>query len=160
DTTIQETAHERRRETQPEESPLQAEESGRGPDRWPRSHLGKYGSPESYEKYHRLLAERYARGPVAPPSNRSALPQSETLTVAELILGYYRHGERYYVKNGKMTNQVLIIRLALRVLKTLYGSSLVKDFSPLKLEACQGEFVRQGLARREVNRRVQLIRQA
>ena len=28
-------------------------------------YLGKFGSPESYEKYHRLLAERYARGPSA-----------------------------------------------------------------------------------------------
>src|SRR5271167_2459193 len=47
-----------------------------------RAHsLGKFGSPESYEKYHRLLAERYARGPVPALSNQEAKPQSEVLTV-------------------------------------------------------------------------------
>src|SRR5438046_3195494 len=69
-------------------------------------YLGKFGSPESYEKYHRLLAERYARGPISPPGQQEVKPQSEVLTVAELILGYCRHCERYYVKNGKITNQV------------------------------------------------------
>src|SRR4051794_34711384 len=62
-------------------------------------YLGKFGSPESYEKYHRILAERYARGPIGQPRSQGARPQSEVLTIAELILGYYRHCERYYVKN-------------------------------------------------------------
>ena len=28
-------------------------------------YLGKFNTPESYEKYHRLLAERYSQGPGA-----------------------------------------------------------------------------------------------
>src|SRR5262249_51340127 len=130
-------------------------------------YLGKFGSPESYEKYHRLLAERYARGPVGLPSPQQPRPQSEVLTVAELILGYYRHCERYYVKNGKVTNQVNIIKQALKVLRSLYGTTLVKDFSPLCLKACRAELMRvpshksgQTLCRREINRRVRLIKQA
>ena len=70
-------------------------------------YLGKFGSPESYEKYHRLLAERYARGPGRLlSSSQEARPQSEVLTITELCVGYYRHCEKYYVKNGKTTNQV------------------------------------------------------
>jgi integrase len=123
-------------------------------------YLGKFGSPESYEKYHRLLAERYARGPVGVPTGREATPQSEVLTVTELCVGYYRHAEGYYTKNGKPTNQVNIIKLALKVLRSLYGSSLVKEFAPLALKACRAEFIRQGLSRRECNRRTRLIKQA
>jgi integrase len=130
-------------------------------------YLGKFGSPESYEKYHRLLAERYPRGGITTPTTQELKPQSELLTVAELVLGYYRHAERYYVKNGKPTNQVFIIKQSLKVLRSLYGSTLVKDFSPLCLKACRAEIMRQPshktgqtLCRAEVNRRVRLIKQA
>src|SRR5690349_16713380 len=94
-------------------------------------YLGRYGSAESWEQYHRLLAERHAQGGMSPPTTQEAKPQSEVLTVAELILRYYRHCERYYVKGGKPTNQVKIIRQSLKVLRDLYGSQPVKDFSPL-----------------------------
>ena len=122
-------------------------------------YLGKYGTPESYEKYHRLLAERYAHGPATPLGARK-LGAAEPLTMTEVCVRYYRHCEQYYVKNGEATNQVRMIRLSLKVLRSLYGSTLAKDFGPLALEACQAEFVRQGLSRREVNRRVSLIKQA
>jgi integrase len=130
-------------------------------------YLGRYGSEESKEKYHRLLAERHASGGVSPPPTLQAQPQSEVLTVAELILRYFRHAERYYVKNGQPTTQVVIIRQSLKVLRRLYGSTPVKDFSPLCLKACREELMRQPshksgltLCRREVNRRTRLIVQA
>jgi integrase len=123
-------------------------------------YLGKYNSPESWEKYHRLLAERYSRGPATPAPTDQAKSISEILTIEELCRGYYRYAEKYYVKNGKVTNQVRLIRLSLHVLNKLYAGTLAKDFGPLALEACQGEFVRQGLARRECNRRTALIRGA
>lgn len=63
-------------------------------------YLGKFNSPESYEKYHRLLAERYSRGPVAPPATTSQASASNHLTIDELCLGYYHHAEQYYVKDG------------------------------------------------------------
>jgi hypothetical protein len=110
-------------------------------------YTGKWGSPESKEKYHRLLAERYARGPMATPSARQDAPLADVLNVTELGVRYYRHCERYYVKHGKPTNQVRLIKLSLRVLRSLYGSTLAKDFAPLALKACRAEFVRQGLSR-------------
>ena len=51
-------------------------------------YLGPYNSPESWEKYGRLLAERRSAG-VAPSPARQAEPAD--LTVAELILAYCRH---------------------------------------------------------------------
>jgi integrase len=123
-------------------------------------YLGKFGSPESYEKYHRLLAERYAQGPAAPAPGQGAQAEADNLTVTEMCVRYYRHAEGYYVKNGKTTAQVGLIKSALKVLRSLYGSTLAKDFSPLALKACRAEFIRQGLSRRECNRRTRLIRQA
>jgi integrase len=123
-------------------------------------YLGKFGSPESYEKYHRVLAERYARGPITTQGGPEAGPKRDVLTVTELCVGYYRHCEGYYVKNGKITNQVRLIKLALRTCRSIYGTTLAKDFAPLALKACRAEFIREGLSRRECNRRTRLIKQA
>jgi integrase len=119
-------------------------------------YLGRFGSEESHAEYRRVMAEHWARK-TEPPTHE---PAGGDRTITELAVAYYRHCEDYYVKNGKATNQVRMIRLSLKVLRELYGATLVKDFGPLKLEACQAELIRQGLSRREVNRRVQLIRQA
>ena len=123
-------------------------------------YFGMFGSPESYEKYHRLLPERHAHGPELPLSTLETKAGAENLTISEMVLGYYRHCEQYYVRNGKATNQVRMIRLALKVLDRLYGSTLIREFGPLNLEACQAEFVRQGLSRAECNRRTTSIKHA
>src|SRR5262245_14838662 len=121
-------------------------------------YLGKYGSPESWEKYHRFLAERYGRKDLV--GQQKIQPEAEPLTITELAVRYFRHCEQYYVKNGKVTNQVTMIKLALKVLRHLYGSTSIKDFGPVNLKACRAEFIRLGLSRRECNRRTNLIKQA
>jgi integrase len=122
-------------------------------------YLGRYGTPESEELYHRLLGEWIASGRTRPP--QTADPESEpSLTVDELILAYYGHCTTYYTKAGRPTSQLHRIRHALRVLRRLYGSSPVRDFGPLALEACRAMFIEQGLCRRECNRRTRLITQA
>ena len=63
-------------------------------------------------------------------------------------------------EGGKPTSQVLLIKLSLKVLRRLYAHTLAKDFGPLALGACQAEFIRDGLSRREVNRRTNLIKGA
>jgi len=58
-----------------------------------RAHyLGKYDSPESWERYHRLIADFHS-GRQGKPSS-SAPPASNTgLTVNELILAYARFAD-------------------------------------------------------------------
>jgi integrase len=121
-------------------------------------YLGKYGTAESLEKYHRLLAERHAGGGATPVAKPETLVDG--LRINELALSDFRHCENYYVKNGVATSQVGLVRLSLAVLNRLFGHTLVRDFGPLALETCQAEFVRQGLCRNECNRRTKLIRQA
>jgi site-specific recombinase XerD len=123
-------------------------------------YLGKYGSEESRERYHRLLAERHAGGGSTLAASRDVGEPGDGLRINELALRYFRHCEKYYVKNGVVTSQVRLVRLSLAVLNRLFGHTLVRDFGPLGLEMCQAEFVRQGLCRNECNRRTKLIRQA
>jgi hypothetical protein len=68
--------------------------------------------------------------------------------------------EQYYDKNGESTNQVTMIRPALKVASRLYGHAVVSEFGPIALKACRAEFVRRGLSRHECNRRTNLIKQA
>jgi integrase len=121
-------------------------------------YLGKYGSPESWEKYHRFLAERYGRKDLV--GQQKIQPETDPLTITELAVRYVRYCEQYYVKNGKVTNQVTMIKLALKVQRQLYGTTFIKDFGPVNLKACRAEFIRLGLSRGECNRRTNLIKQA
>ena len=65
-------------------------------------YLGEYDSPESREKYHRLIAEHLAarREPLPP------VPADAPLTVTELVARYWRFVNSYYVKEGRPTKEV------------------------------------------------------
>ncbi|MFO0891083.1 MAG: site-specific integrase [Isosphaeraceae bacterium] len=117
-------------------------------------YLGRYDSPESHAEYRRLIAEYLAHGHVRPNE-----PDPLTPTICELIEPYLDHCERYYVKNGRATSQVAIIKLALRVLREHYGHTPADEFGPLALQAVRNQYVEQGLSRSEVNRRVSLVKQ-
>src|SRR5262245_37860611 len=72
-------------------------------------YLGKHGTEASRTAYDRLVGEWQARGRVPPAA------QADEITVSELILAYWRHAERHYVKDGKPTSQIPLIRRTLRV---------------------------------------------
>jgi hypothetical protein len=75
-----------------------------GRDHYP----GKYGSPESHERYDRLIAEWLLSRQTKQGANRSAasLAPATPPTVNELILAFMQHAERRYVKNGKPTSEI------------------------------------------------------
>src|SRR5262245_11305250 len=83
-------------------------------------YLGPYGSPESHQKYARLIAEWKRNGGLTadPDGQDGSLPK---ITVAELILAYFRHAQTYYLKNGKPTSEQGNLRQALRFARRLYG---------------------------------------
>ncbi len=61
-------------------------------------YLGVYNSAESWENYHRLVAEWLAAKDLPPPV---APVTKEPLTILELLHAYWRFAKRYYVKNQK-----------------------------------------------------------
>jgi integrase len=116
-------------------------------------YLGKYESAESREKYHRLVAEWFAIVHAGRPGTAASEPVGG-LTVNELILAYVRFVDGYYVKDGRATIEPGNIRLVLRIVRRLYGTTHATSFGPLALKAVRDEMVRAGNCRSEINRRV------
>ena len=69
------------------------------------TYLGKYGSPESYERYEEIVSDWMIR-------NQN--PKTHALTLDELALLYLEFANGHYRKNGKLTNEVACIKTALR----------------------------------------------
>jgi integrase len=119
-------------------------------------YLGPYGSPESHEKYVRLIAQWQANG--KEPASTIAPCQNGGATVNDLILRYLGFATTYYVKHGKPTGEVNNIRHAVAKLKELYGRTDAKDFSPEALETVQQAMIGPKLARTTINNRVSRIK--
>lgn len=116
-------------------------------------YLGRYGSPESREKYARIVAE------AAPPrqgATKSAINGGlfPDLSVNDLILAYWRFAQTYYCKDGKPTKELACMREALRPLRQLYGTTRARDFGPRSLKAIRHHLVSQALSRGVVNHRI------
>jgi integrase len=116
-------------------------------------YLGRYNSPESWERYHRLIADFHV-GRHRRPSKTVDPVNGSSFTVNELILAYVNFADAYYVKNGHRTVEPTNIRLVLRLVRKLYGTARVLAFGPLALKSVREEMIRAGNCRTEINRRV------
>ncbi|MFO0822846.1 MAG: tyrosine-type recombinase/integrase [Gemmataceae bacterium] len=142
-------------------------------------YLGTYDSPESWEKYHQLIAEHLAAHRLPPPP----VPADAPITISEVTARYWTYAKSYYVKNGKPTSETHAIKLALRFVRRLYGKTAAREFTPKRLKAVReamivhditretkvtdeatGEitkvkkFVRKGLARKCINKLIGRVR--
>jgi integrase len=114
-------------------------------------YLGTYDSPESWEKYHRLVAEYLAVRRELPPPVAAEAP----LTITELIARYWRFAKGYYVKGGKPTSETHAIKLALQFLRQLYGATPAAEFTPKGLKA-----VREAMVTHDITREVKVVDEA
>lgn len=119
-------------------------------------YLGRYGSEDAQERYRRVVAEWLATGTIKTTCASPSLEGSPSIN--ELILAYYRFAEGYYVKNGKPTSELGLIRDTLRVLREHYGTAPATEFSPLKLKAVREAMIRKDWCRSEINKRIGRIR--
>jgi integrase len=110
-------------------------------------YLGKFDSPESHERYRRIVAEICSLPAAAPRKEISR----DGLSIVEVAAAYWLHATVYYTKDGQPSGQLPHVRVALRVLRDLYGETPAADFGPLKLKAIQQHFIAKGLARRYIN---------
>ncbi len=118
-----------------------------------RYYLGQYGTAESKQRYHQLLAECAASAGHLPV-------KADQITIVELASRFWQHAEMYYRKpNGNVTNTLHNYRSVLRVLKRVYGSTAVVDFGPRMLKTIRQQFLDQGLCRGVINQYVNLVRQ-
>ena len=101
-------------------------------------YLGKYGSAASREAYQRIVAEWSQNGGRLPDSPHTA-------TVTEVVVAYTEFATGYYRKDGKPTNEVRMIKTAIKIARELYGRTPAAEFGPLALKACRENDDRQGL---------------
>ena len=110
-------------------------------------YLGRYGSPESKEKYARIIAERFPTG--VANGKPQPVASASSITVNELILRYWQeYVEKTYVKDGKLSERQYPIRVALRPLKALYGETLAAEFGPRSLRLVREKMIDDGVDRR------------
>jgi len=91
-------------------------------------YLGPFGSPESHEKYARLLTLWHASHG-QPLSSAETASSDGVVTVNAVILRYLEFANAYYVKHGKPTGELDNVRGAVKVLKELYGRTPAASFS-------------------------------
>ena len=126
--------------------------------------LGPYDSDESRFRYGELVKNHAGGIPIDPvaDSKRGRLPRNETddpgPSVGELCLVFLRHAETHYVKNGKQTSEVHILKSVISPLNTLYGMLPAKDFGPLALKAVRVRMIELGWCRDTVNAGMSRIR--
>jgi integrase len=126
-------------------------------------YLGRYNSPESREKYWRIVSELKLTGTVprtAPkPAVAATTPAGETrLAIDELLDAFDRHGELHYRHpDGTPTGEMANFKHALRPLRQLYGSTAAEDFGPLKLKLVRQRMIDSGLSRGVINARIKRI---
>lgn len=113
-----------------------------------RYYLGKYGSPESWQKYHALIAEYMATGGARNPS-----PAAAPLTLAELA-------ERYLAAAGRKyrSNHIAKIKATLGVVLSMFGPMKATEFGPSKLRAVQSHLRAKGYHPATVNQRAMMLR--
>ena len=121
-------------------------------------YLGKYNSPESWEKYQRMIAEWLGS---SQRSARSSAPSHDVgvdLSINEMVLAYWDFAKTYYSKDGRPTKELSCMQEALRPLRQLYGHTSAQDFGPKALKTVRQHMIDQSLARGLINHRVGRIK--
>ena len=112
-----------------------------------RIYLGRYGSPESREKYDREVANWLANG-------RRLRPAGPNPTLLELLTAFWDHAQQRY----RNTHEALNYRPVIKRLRRLYGRSRVRAFSAGDLEAVRARMLADGWSRTYTNRQVKRLR--
>lgn len=120
-------------------------------------YLGKFDSPESHERYRRLLDEwlmKTGRFSAAPAESHT-VQRPNGITVNEVALAYIKHAEEYYQTNP---TEVEKVKLSVRPLRMLQGRTLAASFDSLALEAVRDTMIESGLARTTINERIRVLK--
>jgi integrase len=118
-------------------------------------YLGKFGSPESHQRYAEFIAQ--LPRPEESPIVIEALPGARLL-VGEVTLRYFKHAQRYYVRGGVPTGEHVTIRSSLKPLTKRFGELPAAEFGPKKLKIVREDMINLGWSRRYVNKAVCIIR--
>jgi integrase len=108
-------------------------------------YLGRYGSPESKEKFHRLVAESMVSATFGTKKNH--------VSVAEAVVKYLEYTKVYYPTGQEHHCNVV----ACKPMIELYASIKVADFGITELKVVRDWWVKRGSSRGYVNAMVKRI---
>ena len=121
-------------------------------------YLGPYESEESIARYHLLIADW--RAGKCDSNNQLAENQNKRkdsgITVIELAAKYSHFAAGYYTKDGRPTQPG--INVALRYLKTFFGTWKAKEFGPKALAELRETMIADGHSRRYINDNIHRIK--
>ncbi|MFG0331689.1 MAG: tyrosine-type recombinase/integrase [Phycisphaerales bacterium] len=118
-----------------------------------RTYLGRYNTPESREKYRRLIAEWLAN------DGRQPIERSDDLRVVELFAAFMRHARKHYRRpDGTPTNEIENYHRVITLTKDLYGRLRAREFGPAELKAARAQMIARGWSRKSINRQVVRLR--
>jgi integrase len=122
-------------------------------------YLGRYNSPESHEKYRRVVAEWLTTGIAAKSAKQPAAQEVDAgPAVSEILLAFMRHAQAYYRHtDGTPTGEDRHFAVSLRPLRELYGSTPARDFGPKGLLAVRQVMIDAGMRRKVINKRVRRV---
>ena len=125
-------------------------------------YLGKFGTPESREKYERTIAEWLAsRSAIFRNLKIEPAKSGPALTVSELLLAFWKHAQEHYrAPDGSPSEELGNVKAAIRAARLLYGLTPADEFGPLALRAVRERLIADGLMRTTINGRVNRIRRA
>lgn len=126
-----------------------------------RIYLGVYGCPESHERYRRVITDWLAgERPIASADSivSASSPIEISPSISELVLVYWEHVKRYYVKHGRPTGEDGNIRVALRFLLELYAHTSAATFGPQELKLVRQAMINVGLCRKSINARIRRVK--
>jgi len=112
-------------------------------------YLGTYGSPESRARYAELV-EAWFEG--------SGGVARRQLTIDGLCVLYMQHAQKHYRKNGRQTDEVNNIRVALRHVVAGFGTMRARDFGPKALKLTREAMIKAGCVRTSINRMISRIK--
>lgn len=98
--------------------------------------LGIHGTPESRERYHRLIAQWEAQGRTLP-SNHDTVASTAKITIEQMIGEYWTWAQRTYAPR-----EVHCIKIALRILRKMFASTPAAGFGPKKLRLVREQMIR------------------
>lgn len=120
-------------------------------------YLGRHGSEESRKRYGDILAKAAAHLPIEPQRGNS-LPIPTGPTIDELSVKFIEFADGHYLKNGRPTSEIDIIKAAIAPLHQFWGDVPASGFGPKLLKAYRDKLVARGITRNTINALVGRVR--
>ncbi len=98
--------------------------------------LGQYGSPESRELYHRVLAQWESGGRRLPVTLDDKPADIAQVSVAEVLAAYWKWATGHYA-----SKELSCVRMVIRLVRKMFGSSPAADFGPNRLRLVRDQMI-------------------